>query len=343
MSKAPEGTSRPYIRWIGNKKEGNFVGKETIIGDFLRGGASLRRQRRHEQQATFTSHNEWFGAFLRHTNQKPVTLQAVLDGINNHETLRRHLQDSLYHFTATYVGAGNGGLEIPLTQELKALRGANITITCEDPSAQLRREFLASAQKNGIPFYRNNYSQLPFQSTEYTPPPSDLIIASHVGYYIPDWADGKKANRDNNSLLKFVDAIKEGGLGLIALQSEQSDNFTIRSKWSPRLHRTKERTGEQIATTLETLGVAYTKEVIEARTDVSSCFQGKNGTFEPSDEGKLLLSFILRKDWNSLTPREQKEVGKLLTSITDKNGERVMKFKDTYIWIENQELPNHNS
>lgn len=301
-----------------------------------------RQEIRDERQATFSSHAEWFQAFLRHTNQKLNTLKEVKHGIEETPSLFARLRNKDYQFSALYIGVGNGGLEIPLTRWLVDTRGTQqgINIYSDDPSQELNTQFLAEAGKKGLREVIAGRSMLKFEDPQYKPVSGDVVIASHVGYYIQDWADGENAKPDN-SLVKFTQAIKKDGLGLIALQSEQSDNYAIRSIWSPKIHGTPERTGEQTAQTLKKLGIDHRIEIIESITDVSSCFQ--NNTFNPTAEGELLLEFILRTNWKNLDPTTQQQVGEQLNSITEKNvtsdGRKIMKFRDAYLWIPGQQRP----
>lgn len=302
-----------------------------------------RKGIRDERQATFNSHAEWFQAFLRHTDQKSNTLKMAIHGIEQIPSLSAKLKDKKYQFSALYVGVGNGKLEIPLTRWLTDARGnqQNISIYNEDPSHELKQQFLSGMERQGLGKVVVEYSMSKFEDPLYKPVSADLLIASHVGYYIPDWADEENAKPDN-SLVKFTQAIKEGGLGLIVLQSEQSDNFAIRSIWSPKIHGTSERTGEQTVKTLKKLEIDHKTEIIESITDVTPCFQ--NSTFNPTPEGELLLEFILRTNWKNLDPTTQQQVGEQLSRITEKNltsdGRRIMKFRDVCIWIPGQQIFN---
>lgn len=305
-------------------------------------GDELKEIARDERQATFSSHAEWFQAFLRHTNQKSNTLREVSHGIEETPSLFANLKNKDYQFSALYIGVGNGGLEIPLTRWLVDVRGTqqNISIYNEDPSQEMKTQFLSKVKGQKLGGIIAEYSMLKFEDPQYKPVFADVLIASHVGYYIADWADGENAKPDN-SLVKFTQAIKKDDIGLIALQSEQSDNYEIRNIWSPKIHGTQERTGEQTAQTLQKLGIDHRIEIIGSITDVSSCFQ--NNTFNPTAEGELLLGFILRTNWKNLDPATQQQVGKQLSSITEKNvtsdGRRIMKFRDVYLWIHGQQRP----
>ncbi len=296
-----------------------------------------------KQQDAFTAHAEWFGAFLRHTDQKLVTKKAILEGIQtNFPKLWGKIATPEQPLNLLYVGVGNGGLEIPLTKEfIKAHSTAdNINVFCEDPSEEMMKGFNQKANDEGLSDNIKAYDLNPFESEEYKPPEekADLAIASHVWYYVNGWRDVPK---DENSLTKFANTIAQDGVGLIALQSQTSDNFAIRSVQSPRIHNTNELAGEEVVAELDKLGIEHKQVIIESHTDVSQCFQ--DGVFNPTDEGKLLLSFILRADWDKLTGNSEKDnetremVAKKLTEIVETNQKLEMVFRDSYIWIPGQQ------
>ena len=98
------------------------------------------------EQAAFRTESIRFNTFLANTDQKVRTREAIHDGLEVHasEVLDR-LSDPDYPFTALYAGAGNGGLEIPLTGELVERRGTSdgFEVFCEDPSAEMAEQFAA--------------------------------------------------------------------------------------------------------------------------------------------------------------------------------------------------------
>lgn len=302
-----------------------------------------------KQQDAFTSHADWFGAFLRHTDQKLITKNAVLGGIKEqYPKLWNKITQPKEPLNLLYLGVGNGGLEIPLTLEFIKAHGNgisdNISVFCEDPSQEMKEQFSKKANDESLSDIIKDYSLDKFESEEYHLPneKADFVSASHVWYYVDSWRDVPK---EKNSLTKFTDAIAEDGVGLIALQSATSDNFAIRSTQSPRIHQTNELSGEEVVVELKKLGIKHDHVVIESHTDVSECFQ--NGVFDPTKEGKLLLSFILRADWDKLSGDKEKDdetremVAKKLTEIVDANEKPEMIFRDSYIWIPGQtNLPN---
>lgn len=285
-------------------------------------------------QAAFTKNADRFAAFLRHTDQKTVTRDAIIKGLRE-----RPVWEKIANPAATvdllYIGVGTGGLEIPLTQSLIETRGnsVNMAVHCMDPSEEMRSKFIkvVSQAELDINF---DYAKAYFKDPGYRPPMADFVVASHVWYYIDGW---RGVSEEENSLVKFANSIQLDGVGLIALQSATSDNYAIRSIQSPIIHHTNELSGEEVAAELERLEIPHQSIVIASHTDVSCCFQG--GVFNPTPEGKLLLSFILRSDWDNPTGNDgvnhriRDDVERQLTKIVKTNGVEQMIFRDSYMWI----------
>lgn len=283
------------------------------------------------QQDPFRSHSEWFAAFLRATNQKQVTKDAILSGLQARTNIWSRVINPRSTFSALYVGAGSGGVEIPLTLDLIRARGTkqNLTVYCEDPSLEMKKQFEDAAQKAGVWDVTGEYALEPFENPAYHPTRVDFALASHAWYYIPKWENTPSAD---NTLIKFGDTFRTTrGIGLITLQSELSDNFKLRSKYSPIIHDKNELAGEQVLDAARRLGINVDITVIDATTRVNECFDREK--FAPTDEGERLLSFILRFPWRDLPLDLQRQVADDLTQIVESNGAEKMMFRDTYLWM----------
>jgi len=284
------------------------------------------RQINDEQQVPFTTQSESFASFLRHTDQKSVTQRAIIEGLQRYfPSIWKRVKDPKYELNILYLGVGNGGVEIPLTEQFVKARGGignGIKVYCEDPSLQMRELFYVAAQKASILSTIQEYSLERLE--DYYPRSVDFAVVSHVMYYVEDW---------DNVLLKLADAVREReGLVLLTLQSRKSDNFQIRTKYSPRVHPgAQERYGEEITDALDRLGIGHLSFIVDAHTDIHECFQ--EGRFNPTAVGKQLLSFILRTSWDALTDEIKEDFAKSLSSIVENNHEQTMIFRDLYIWI----------
>jgi hypothetical protein len=276
------------------------------------------------QQQPFTTSSEDFAAFLRHTNQKAVTLHTVMRLLRGDSLYWAMVTNPLVDISVEYLGVGTGGLEIPLTLQLLECRGEkgreNVRIFCEDPSVEMRDSFMAAARAAGVGDLVAEFSLDRLEM--YSHQTVILSVASHMMYYVTDW----------HGALDGIARAAQRGMALVMLQSETSDNYAFRSVWSPRLHPgAVEHKGETIGTVLDQLGVIHGIGVVTCETDISECF--RHGRFDPSEEGAALLGFLTRRPWASIARKDQDAIGRDLTAIAVRNGRPVMLFRDAYVTI----------
>ncbi|KKU20033.1 MAG: hypothetical protein UX30_C0005G0074 [Candidatus Saccharibacteria bacterium GW2011_GWA2_46_10] len=292
------------------------------------------------EQAAFRQHSERFGAFLANTNQKVRTQEAILEWLKDFPPgLWQRLQDPTVPFSVLYVGAGNGGIELPLTGRFLQARDsyANFEVHCEDPSAEMEAQFREALQAVERSFPDSlvsprlvDYAVIPFEDPAYIPPEADFALASHVWYYIGNHNDRKSIE---DSLLKFARAIKSDGAGLITVQSQASDRFKLRSLYLELTDPSEtELSGEELSQTATLVDIRHNLSTITSEVNLSSCFD-QNGDFNPNDEGKLILSFILRADWDGLDPGVQAAVSAKILRLCYVNAGQHLKFIDSAIWI----------
>jgi SAM-dependent methyltransferase len=289
------------------------------------------------QGTAFTQRSEWFNAFLASTTQKRVTDKAIVDGLATYAPgVQERLEDADADFDVLYVGAGNGGLELPLTEALLEIRGSRdrFGVYCVDPAvemeAQFRQNLIAAGRVD--PDVIKEYAVAPFEDISYKPPKADLSVASHVWYYIDGW---EEADVRKNSLAKLAGALKPDGSGLITLQSNTGDLFNLRTGFEEaRGSNISHISGEQIGARLKALGISLVEATIESQTSVINCFT--EGRFAPNENGKRLLSFMLRADWdneNEVSKGVQDRIGCQLTDMVQANGAEHMRFIDNALWI----------
>ena len=137
------------------------------------------------------AYREAFKVFLEHTDQK----------VNAREWLRQFIQTLPHRQVLIDAGAGTGQLTSWIAPDFER------TMAIE-PSAYLREEF------------RKNFPDCQLFSgfiTDVTPPEkADLVVCSHVFYYIDpaEWMSNVEA---------LVSWLKPGGVALIILQNPQTD------------------------------------------------------------------------------------------------------------------------
>jgi hypothetical protein len=280
-------------------------------------------------QEQFSSKQEWFNAFLRATDQKIVLKEAILTKLQGYPTLWENIVNQKVPFSFLFVGAGNGGIEIPLMETLIEKRGTaqNFSVYCEDPSIEMKNGFYQAAD-DSVATTIKEYSLLPFEDRAYEPPQADFVMASHVWYYVSMW---RNVRRDDNSLNKFALAISPDGVGLITLHSKTSDRFALLQAYAKTISAPVDVCGEDVCAALQSLDVAHQNSIIVSRTSLKNCY--KKRRFDPNEEGKKLLSFLLRTSWDSLSPKQKRIVENKLEDLVSKNKKEELLFRDSLIWV----------
>ena len=293
------------------------------------------------QQKPFAEHPDWFNTFLDHFNGKRLGTKVTPEHLQEKfPALWSKITDPSQPVDILFIGAGNGIYEVPLITNFAHIRGESngMSVYCMDPSQKLHEQFVQNAQSQGVAGTVKGYAETTFEDPSYHPPKADLAVASHCWYYVPD---GEGTSPETNPLVKFAQAIKPGGAGLIALQSETSDNFKFRREFTPKVHgrSVTEKSGEDIERQLDTLGIVHEGVDVKAETDMTPIFP--QGTFDPTEEGKKILSFMVREEWDKLTPELQGEIKARLTETVKRNVEEtdknVMYFRERFIWMPGKE------
>jgi hypothetical protein len=274
-----------------------------------------------------------FSVFLENTNQKHVEVQFILSGMKHHAPgLWERAVDATSAFAIYSMGAGNGGMEIPLLRELGSRRGrrSELSFFADDVSPAMCAEFWDNAKAADITKFLAGYDYkvVDFEDVGYTPPAADLSISSHVWYYLNEWRAGSGVN---NSLLKFSRSIRPNGAGVITLYSRRSDRYELLAHHYELGGSQPEPPSDVVEETLVELGAAPGVDYKDSWMDVSLCF--KDGRFDPTEKGRALLSFMFRTDWNSLPAETRSSLGQALTRICDRNGHLSLVLRDAYLWL----------
>ncbi len=284
-----------------------------------------------EKIPAFQDKKEWFQAFLRNTDQKVEQKKGALAILQNlYPNLWERIQDPNYPFVSVFVGAGSGGMEIPLMEEFAKIRedADSFTVFCEDPSSEMRDEFFSNAS-DAMKKQVAEYILLPFEDPAYLPPQADFALASHVWYFVKNWIG---VDKEKNALVKFASLIQEKkGGGLITLQSNTGGRYLINSACASLIGKNKELVAEKIAEELDRLGIDYRIVPLESHLNVSSCFE--KGRFNPNFEGKCLLSFLLFEWWDDLPSDVQERMKDEFLARIEANGKEELVMRDLQICI----------
>ncbi|KAA8881863.1 class I SAM-dependent methyltransferase [Nocardia colli] len=287
---------------------------------------------RSDRATGFDSAQEPPAASFRHTDHMQVQLHATVDGIQRHAPMTWQLSmDREREFYASFIGAGNGDFEIPLIQSLAARRGAvdGLLVYCSDISPTGRAEFLARARTAGVGTAVQQYEIVSFEDPGHRPQRADLLIAADVWHHIERWRDIPDIF---NSLVKFQHSVRDRGAGLITLASKRCDRYRLAAHLAAiGLRTVPEPPGEAVAEECALLGLPYRTELVEAHTDLSACFDGEK--FQPDQEGRQLLTFLLEVDWDELPEFAKNSVERKLLGITTGNRAATLIRRELYVWI----------
>jgi len=283
------------------------------------------------EQPQFTTHPEWFYTFLTNTDQKTVQASVLIDGLQSrHPDVWRRISDPDYKLNILLLGAGTGQSEILFLDHLKKIRGLEkVTAHYQDPSIEMGKYFQQAANIAQVTDAVSTYETRRFEDPTYKPPDTDITLAFQIWNYIDSWLG---VEPKNNSLVKLASStLNKQGVAVMSLQSEKSENYGIRKKYIPTIHNIEETKAEDIATELTKLGISHDFTFQNSHLDVGSFF--RYADFNPTSEGKDLLSFILRKPWDSLSDELKQKVSQDMKRIITPKGKTSLELTDAYIWI----------
>ena len=302
-----------------------------MINEARPGNGNERGKIIEAELALFSKHPEWFYAFLKNTDQKAIQSKVLIEGLKlRYPNIWERVSNPAVDLKILMLGAGVGTSEIAFLEEVRERRGLeNVSAYYEDPSPQMAGGFRYAAYSAGVESIVKQYEDRHFEDPSYHPPNVDITLAFQLWHYVDNWQGVPK---EKNSLTKLARTIQEkDGVALLSLQSIGSDNSNIRKKYIPEVHGIDEIVAEDITDELAKIDVPYDYIICDSRLDVSSIVQGDD--YSPAQEGKDILSFILRKPWDSLSNTMRARIMRDIRSIVDVNGKPEFVLRDGYIWI----------
>ena len=178
----------------------------------------------------------------------------------------------------------------------------------------------------------NDYQLIRLEDPGFIIPDSDLIIASHMLYYVSGWRGNDPIKEGvENPLIKINRAIKaRKGVAIIVMQTQTSEIFSLREKYNGS--NKEEFSAEDVVGELKRWTMPYRVFTTDATLDVSCLFQ--EGNFNPTEEGRDLLSFIFRTSWESLSSEKCQAIKQHLEEILSRHsGEALVRGRFTPYWL----------
>lgn len=219
----------------------------------------------------YNRRREYFAEFLRHTDQKTVTVERLKQGFPRYAPSVAHAVSDGKEVTFLDVGAGSGHSFIPFIGQFKA--NTNVNFVFEEPNIGMALLFFFNYLGHGFTLDRlNKYAG---QKN------AGFISATHSLYYVGDW---------EAKVRQMYDSLAPGGTASIVLSSEEGPLHCFRKKLFPLVDQPLPRSAEQLEGILQRSGIPYVSERVVSSLDVAPILQG-------ADDYNL-LSFLLRTDVN---------------------------------------------
>lgn len=231
----------------------------------------------NNKNSLFEKNRAFFKEFLRRTDQKEEINKFLIENYTKPGKKLKILG----------LGTGSGEDVIDFLTYLNR-KGVEFQFVFVDPSRELFDVFKVKVKKHKL---SKNISHIFISKFEKfcTDNKFDIIIASHVFYYLKDWEPIIK---------KIISLLKTNGDAFIFMQSEESDNFKFRNTQLKYIYgkKYKEKSAEQLVRLIKKLKLPYKSRAVISKLDVSGIVSRKS---VPS-RAKSLLSFLIRKKFDDL-------------------------------------------
>jgi len=276
----------------------------------------------------FDPKNKKAETFLRQSNYAKVYAENLSVGLRRlAPRLWNRLSDCTQACSFYLIEAKNGLLEVPLLKAMIERRGSmtEIYLTCQGTSAGMREEFSQRAIESGLKNFSIEYQVIRFEEPLYIQPRVNIAIAPYEWLDITSW---KNTPREHNSLVKFRNSLHHNGVGVMVFPCLACDRFLLLQKWG---RSSSLIAGEEVVEELLYHEIRHQAYIVETKVNTESCFQESH--FDPTEQGELLLSYLLHVDWKSLSEQIKKNIGIKITELRAHYGKPQMILQHLFVWI----------
>ena len=230
----------------------------------------------------YNKYREYFLIFLARTTQKNRILEHLEDRLPE-------LNLSDQNMRILDIGAGTGKISIPLIAKL----GGNVKLVAQEPNIGMAVNLFFNYLVEDLPFQNLELNNL--DSVEYEPEQFDLILASHVFYYLPNW---------EQSLQAIYDALAPGGSACIIMNSKEGNLYKLRNEIFPMIYGRSACSAETLLGYTNKLGLPHEVFTLDSLLDLSQA--NNSNTANLREHGIIdasrnsMLSFLLRTDFQKL-------------------------------------------
>lgn len=250
---------------------------------------------------THLKHPGWYKAFYQKVRIAEPEVLSITTNV-----IKKQLKDKK-NIRVLGIGTGKGDREIPILKEL-IKSGKNISFDYLDIQEKYFKEFVAELSKKRMVEILSKKYIVDWE--DFKPEKTyDLVLALHMFYGLKTYI--------RQGLQKIFNALKKDGLACIL----QSSKGGYTSKLLPEFTGKKLIVGAVLANYLDELGINYSIQQIKAKIDLSFCIPSKKGKINKT--AQLFLSYVLSKDYKSLSEKEKQQINKILARLFKKGNKYI--------------------
>lgn len=250
---------------------------------------------------THLKHPEWYKIFCGKVKiAEPRILSTTIKVIKKQLKNKKNIK-------ILGIGTGKGDREIPILKEL-IKSGKNISFDYLDIQEKYFKEFVAELIKKRLTKILSKKYIVDWEN--FKPEKTyDLALALHMFYGLKPYL--------RRGLQKIFNALKKDGVACILHSSKGGYISKLLNKFT----RKKLITGELLAAHLDKLGINYSIQKIKTGIDLSFCMPTKKGKINKT--AQIFLSYILSKDYKSLSEKEKQRINKILAKSFKKGSKYI--------------------
>ncbi|MDZ8257172.1 MAG: methyltransferase domain-containing protein [Nostoc sp. ChiQUE01b] len=240
------------------------------------------------------------------------------------EMLKKHFQGSLSQQTEVSilsVGPGPGEFDKQVIYFLKQYVGEGQTLkyVLVEPNHIHRQMFEAtmqSADVSTVHFEMHPKTIEEFQTNEQF----DCIHYTHSIYHMP--------GQERQLILESLNLLKDGGVLLITLDTEEAVIFTLIAKYAEVVGNeqywqegsSQMMESKKLSEIIDDIGLSYKFETYPEYLDVSACFE------QNSEEGRVLMDFLFQANLRDAPAELNQQLLSLVDKVAVEQNDRKMLY-----------------
>ena len=237
--------------------------------------------------------------------------------------IKPHIQSSHSLYNILDIGGGTGETIIKLLRAIRSVSNRSIRLDYLDSSQEMHTLFQQKIAEEGLQGVLNETFVEKWEDHK-SKRKYDFVLSCESWFGIGNW---------EKSLTKLYDSLNQRGVSCLVIESEGNDFVKFKRRFLPELYGDEQVVyGKLICDVLDKLKIPYKRQTeITQRLDISDVLPDENG--EISNKGKLFISYLVRKDYETLPSDVKQEIQDFLSS---QYKDKIFVLENDFIWINKQ-------